>query len=77
MNAIASLPLAPANTPERFTHVNSPWLQLAALRQSRRRPRFPRLQLRGDRRMLRALRAAEMEAWENPGRNLFQTRSLA
>lgn len=46
----------------------APWEQVATLQQQRRSvpppaPVAPRLQLRGDRAFLRALRAAEMTAW--------------
>lgn len=53
----------------------TPWMQLAAARAERRASSLPRIQLRGDRRMLRALRAAEMAAWERPQRSLFRLRA--
>jgi hypothetical protein len=53
----------------------APAMQLAAARAGRRPSSFPRIQLRGDRRMLRALRAAEMAAWERPPRSLFRLRA--
>ncbi|HXG49326.1 MAG TPA: hypothetical protein VNO52_17005 [Methylomirabilota bacterium] len=50
----------------------SPWAQLAFLRDRQRESRvshvhMPRLILRGRREHLRALRAAEMAAWEAAG----------
>jgi hypothetical protein len=46
-----------------------PWVQLGALRRMPGRPcggqvAYPRVQLRGEKSRLRALRAAEMAAWE-------------